>query len=895
MSAANRSNPHLAMIGLKRAAGRRSLLVTDSVAARRASARFEQFISKLAHRKFGEMPSPLCVIALCAIAFDVPAREDQLLSYLQALPQLRTWGDREYVTWENDGQTHRRVPSVFTLLAIRSVDLSSVDWRGVLAQVERTLARCYPFADSVPIGRRIQAVLRDGLAFLEYGLPRPLFAHLAGEIPWTPLPSSVWERRDGALPAGQGQDADAASLSVASAAVVETIYEGEAPLTGGWFVQQLHSVCNELVRPGVKRSNRRIRTVLVSRLHDLSKQLDEAGPVEALLLGWALDIVTFGSARRADPTVKTLSNYLKAAVKPLHAAMSQRRQHPLSLRLEQWKELFEGLLDAHADALLRPALASFQRYMVRAHDAEALPWLFRGSADVRTPRPNILWEHEFAAIPWLLTNMLHDERSLQQTTVWLEVLRTGGLRFGELIQLELRSLAVLEGGSVRIAVSAARGRPGLKTDAARRVIEICEPSAATAIRCWFDRRTEEASSRDELLFGDPHRPASVYRLAACYGALAQAIKEASGDASITVHAIRHTFATIRVEAALLASMSEFSEIRRLEELRVQMGHAELSTTLMTYCHLYEDVLRVCMDTLLERSEMPAQAAAKWTLHGRETEKDYAQTLESCAAKFRSRDRRRPDWSAWSELHCRTRPAAADRQTAESAFAAPSLAQKPLTLQCVHDIAADWSAGMELRRIQLRSGHTTEIVSAVVRELESACVQVRIARRARKPVSNGWERWFKEESNLRRLDSARWRAAITVLENTLTQSSSTPVGAWLQACAGVGIDAHHPALRDVLGFLLEVGFGAEMFVIRASAPSKIGPISDAFVDVFASCAQTELVTARRGKPSDYVQILTRPVHGNVVARPASSDMKTLRGLLLLATAYQNVTLIMKEPK
>jgi hypothetical protein len=365
------------------------------------------------------------------------------------------------------------------------------------------------------------------------------------------------------------------------------------------------------------------------------------------------------------------------------------------------------------------------------------------------------------------------------------------------------------------------------------------------------------------------------------------MKQVTGDPDITVHATRHTFASTEVERSLLDGMMDFKEVRGLDRLRVRMGHADPRTTLMTYCHLYEDVLRECIDMAIQQLGMSVRAVAEWIVPGAGKAHERKQCLKRVAARFRQEKRRKPAWTAMGEM-IKSVALMGPFERADAAIGKKALSEpKRLTLDCVHHIAKDWAAKMNPERIHLRSGHPIEVVNKVIGELETACEQVHRARHARKAVGPEWVSWLADEVNLSRLGSDRWAPAMKLLESEVDEAQSVPLTGWLQACAGIGIDGGQPSLAQVLLFLSRAKFGVENFVIRGIDHTQIERVSDVFMDAFTRCAQTELVKARGDKPAGYVQILTRPARPEALAASATSDMKTLRALMLLGLAYQNV--------
>lgn len=861
------------------AEGRGSIAATHTPASRAASARFEEFLKSALHHRPEVMQSPALAVAVSAICFDAIPDRVSLLRYLSGMAARLTFQGAQYVSWEIDGYIHRRRLSALTLLAAQKLDLSSVKWEVVLSELDRKLAQDYVFAKSLAIEDRIDAVLADGLCYWHDRLPRPLVFHLTKVNPMCALSDSVWQRRSGVRAGARTCEPSRDAQDEIGAAVVDALYQGRQPLSGAWFVDRLRGICEDLMTAGIRRSSAGVKDQLVNRLNSLAAQLEDAGPIEALLLDWALDILEFGSAKKEDPSIKTIYLYLNAAARPLYAAMSRLKQHPFSISAAEWRTIYENLLITDQDPVLLPALASFHRFLVRAHDFEPIPHVFRTATGVRAPRANMLWPHEIEGLPAAITHHLDDDRAIAQTTVLAELLLATGLRFGEATRLELGSITLGEGNSLRIHVAARPGEPNLKTGAARRIVEVVDQKLSAVIRPWIERRYREAASSSEFLFQDPHHPDRVYQLGKCYRALSLALKQVSGDDELTVHATRHTYVSLEVERILGDQSGDFSEINPLQTLRVRVGHTDSRTTLATYAHLYEDALRDAQDRDLMKLRLRTEDVARWT--------------GTSGACLRQRKRRHPDWTPWEALmqSASLPPPVLTEPTNSPTVIYPP--PKQIDIESVLKIAEDWSAGLASDGIALRCGLAPPVVREIIEQLEYGCGLVRSRRRKSGGAHLSHVQWFVEKASISRLDTPRWMSVVSAIDRAVASRPTLEVESWLTACRGSGIDGTHRATAPLLHLFKDAEYGADMFVLRGSQNDLFQAAALTFAGVFGVDAQAELVPSRDGRPEAYIQVLTRPANGRRTVASACCDMRTLRGLLICVRAYQRKRIEMGE--
>lgn len=856
--------------------GVQDILITHTDETAFAAARFDRFVSAVTSQAqaFRSLSAWDQLIA-CVIAFEATCVED-LEPLLQALRTPLQLGDGYYVSW-NQGEEVRRVKlCVLTLAARERVSTWEVCWDALIDRFSRSCGNLYSFAEVTRIDTRLTSMFDDRVAWCFLHLPMPLVSHLLGVVRMTLLPDSAWLRRFGQHEPELISNANPdAGLEPVEEAVVEILYSGRSQLSGAWFVDELVNICSGLAGPGVSMSDARAWAELSRRLNSLAAKLEQAGPAEALLLGWALDIATFGTARKKSPRVKTLSNYLRSGVRRIHAALRESGNHPLSLTDQEWDELFMTIEESGRDDLtLRPALASFQRYMVRSLDVAPIPRLWRVRTEVAAPKASVIWRYEFDAMNPVLDQMTSDPRMRDQLTVWTALLRTTSLRFGELAGLQMRSIQ-LHNRAIEIQVAPHRGHRPLKTAAARRILPIHDPQAIQVIRDWFERRKLEGADASAYLFGDPKDGRRLYRLGASYRIYSSALKLATSDPTMSIHGTRHAFLSIAAEDAFL-SLDALAQVNPFHRLAVLAGHEHESTTLRTYVHLVEGSLRFFTDRAIQPYLRRYADTARWLNLSADTVRQRHHRLKGRA------------WSPWAEIEkrfCNPGQSPVD-SVASSAPAERDIRTRPVTLfKQFMQIASDLLGGHS----EAATGARNSVDLLAVSRVRNSILTTALA-------SNGGKAdlvALASRLNFSRLNRKIWDAAINALEQP---EARVAVGALYPALRGVGIDVEtaSTSLLPALDVLKSCGFSAAQFVLRyanlkeATTPMPLPAMKTVrrFSSAFGATPQIEAVSVRRSRSPAYLLLLTGPAPKGRPAPPARSDIASLRTISMCASAFDH---------
>lgn len=860
-----------------------------------ADLRFTSFVRSIATGKAFRSLDIAERVVMCSIAFDGILTKQDLVHYLGALSDAQTWGSRSYVTWSISGRCLRRAPSSMTLISFAPLRGMQIDWEVVVDKMGQTLQKQYSFNQLIPCHQALDSVLDDCQAWLYLRLPNPLFAHVRGDVEMTALPSACWHRRfqlqrDPILAVKERSSAGEDLQEVASR-VVETLWAGVYQSGAAEFLLELKTLCRDLTGTGIRLSNEKAWKKVVSRLELLGQKMQDKGPYEALLLGWVLDIAVRGTARKANPVVATLAKYLQSAAERLHCALRAANKSPLAMCTEDWDGFFRKLIgESDDDPALAPSLASFQRYLVSALDAEPLPWLFAPKSSHRLPRANVVWPHEFEALREALPAFTQNTRIVHQLETWNAILAATSLRLGELLGLLLRSIQD-HGSSMEIVIE--RG----KTPSARRIVQITRPESIVVIRGWVSNRRIEATRSDELLFGHAHSGDRVYMLGTCYHVFSQALKHVCRDATVTIHTTRHTYLSVGVERAI-EGMDVFHEINPLLGLSTSAGHAHVFTTMTTYAHLYEDVLRNWTDAAVAQVPISHASVATWT--GKK-----ANTVRQKACRTIS-----GQWNGWTEIRRRAELLQPDSRVAAarpSNDGIVSNANSSAPASTICHVIADHCNGHSAEASSLRNVTSRDSVNKIVAGFHRLNNLVPRGAASYPDVCQAAHishKWIKNNLSFARLDRPTWVNALRLLDTAEWRDRSKISARWAAAVSGPGIALHdQEAVTTLLQLLSAAGVPVNWFVIRLtdvasgvahkedSISRAVDAASQPFSRVYEASPQVEKLASKQGARTmrfrSYALLLSSPSPEGKAAPPALCDMKALRAFCFAAATHASI--------
>lgn len=851
-----------------------SILATSATAD--AADRFDQFITRILEKRDHFLESPELLIVALSTAFEALTNETDLRAFLNQLSEASHWGGGEYVTWTRERSIARRCISPLLRIAKQNIPVQTTDWNAAVDRFAEVVSNLYPRKKKMRSASRLSSVFMDAQCWLYANLPMPHVAHVTGAVPLTHLPDSAWYRRFQMPVPELKDDSQDKVVEETEERTVEALFSNELQLSGFWYIEQLEKVAQGLTSTGSNVSDAKAWQIVSQRLSDLSLELQDCGPVEALIFGWALDIATFGTSRKVNPRVATLSRYMYSAAGRLHKKLREKQSHPLSLTHDGWKMFFEELInESPTDQSLRAALSSFHRYLCRMLGADFIPWLYDDrNHSKQPPRANIIWQHEFDRVHSILRHLSEDQRLVSQLDVWCALTRDSTLRFGELVGLQLRSIHIDE-DCIELEVAPHRGRHPLKTHAARRSLRITNPASVDCIRSWLRRREVEAAAPDDFLFGDPHRPERIYHLGKCYRLFNKALKQATGDVTVSMHITRHAYISVALDKALTEIGVKFSEVNPIHRIKIAAGHSAEWTTIESYGHLSEDSLRIQIDRQIESRFRSCAAAARWTGL---TEENLRQKKHRHSPK---------GWKPWhavqSEAHAqppKTKASAADLPIQQTT------APPAITCQTVCHVLADLEYGYDYPSVVSRCGVPDHLVSRI-QTITKSLKLLDGNKTLDEPIVCRFDR----------LCSQVWNRFISHVSQLDTEQICAVIESWRRCTRGLMLSLDQPSkARPLLRALRDSGIPLTRLVVRVSRKPSSAPTPTPTTEnnrtldkalallaqVYNGSPQVEQMSPRRGRPLVYLQLFTTTLTGSACAAPAACDMSSLNGAMVVSS-------------
>jgi integrase len=838
-----------------------SLAPTPSAAP--AAQRFGTFIKKVLDSLAAKTWNDAQLTVACSVAFEMLRPED-LLPFLSHLQEAKTLDGKVYVSWPSMDSTRRREISAFTLLAFSRCH-SAVDWAAEISAFDQSISLAYEFGSMFRRWRNLATVFQDLQAWAYIHMPMVLAANHLNILPITQLRDAAWLRRyDLQLPntsdlTSTGQN----EFRKIEGEILEVVIESPSPLSGFWLVEDLAKICAGITGVGVSISDARAWRTLVLRLNRISRELRKAGPIEALMVGWAVHLVRFGSARKATPKVGTLARNLSAALVPIYTVIRSTKTHPLDLSTDRWCELLEQLIQSRTgDSVFRSAIVSFHSFLIRAIDAEPQYWLFSKLDSEHIPRANVIWPKEIDALPGILMREANDERLGQQVVTWALLLTSMPLRISELKWMRLSDFEVID-DQLELHVVSRRFAGSGKTAAASRTSYTRNARCISALLRWRERREKEGAELGELLFGDPHESEKIFRMGASYSLLNHCLKIVTGDEDFSSHLCRHTVISVALEQSILDS-GNYQEINPIHRIQVQAGHRSAETTIRTYFHLPEHCWRYWFDDALKKIDVTYKSIEPW-----------AEVSASTLAQRRHRARD-PNWSPIDvvrEAAVAHFPDTCLSQTARNFFPLRAASTRTLDLANCIRVSRDLNSGHDLGSATLRNSLSDLDGRNIAQAFDEVNTQLE---------SN------KVKIDFSRLDRSSWAFVCKVATSQSLDDLCRLTDYWLSAVRSGNIAlSERSGTPQFLSVLKKCGVGVERMVVRVNGDPWTAPKNEfavteahaAFDFAYGISPQFETSSPRRGRPTCYLQVLTKPTSPNRVVAASHNDTQTLNALML----------------
>jgi integrase len=216
------------------------------------------------------------------------------------------------------------------------------------------------------------------------------------------------------------------------------------------------------------------------------------------------------------------------------------------------------------------------------------------------PKPRAQWVPANCvtrAAEWIDGSALGDRLVCDIAALQILLGSSAPFRPTELQRLRLRNVSFLaDGKQVEVEIVALPGTDGLKTEAGTRRVMINDTKVAMRLLRWCEARRNQGAPESGFVFADANDDSKLYRPYAVRAAILRVLKAATGDPSMTVYALRHSWISREMEHLLMTD--SIVDFNRLMHLADAAGHVSPATSIYFYSHQYEIALRSFMTSIL---------------------------------------------------------------------------------------------------------------------------------------------------------------------------------------------------------------------------------------------------------------------------------------------------------
>lgn len=550
---------------------------------------------------------------LCALAYESLMSPSDLISFLTASDKPILAGKKVLISWVNDlGEVQRRVLSDRSQIALSRFSDTKTNWDLKLTELKSFLIQKYPDANRFRSSDLVQIVCTDSQAWNYHVVPKLCLGYLSGELGGKLLPidrlSIFLELRactSSVCEAPSQSEID--SFDGARAVYSDRFFDTEEPTFSAANLESLQAIFSEENSGNsIRISEFRQRAQLIERVNAAALAIAKTGSaIDALLLGWAIYLINEGSLRLSNPTARTICAYFRIAPS-ISRAFSALRLRPIELTQDQWEEFFNELKQQSSGPALA-ALQSFHMFVVAQLGIDPVAHMCTAHNRASNIRASFVSQSEFLQCLQMADSISLDERICSSVRAILTIGYSVPIRINEIQGLHICDVKVYP-GIVEIHFSPKRSEARGKSIAARRTMKVSDPTLIKHLAGWLKRRKNDLALDDDPLFGDPHG-SGLYQFGLCVHLVNKILKSVCKDPEASFHDFRHAWATRNI--VNLTDSTSPSELS-IDELRVQIGHAPQSTTIIeSYFHCHDIVLRRAVDAYLEKFDITSSAAAFW--------------------------------------------------------------------------------------------------------------------------------------------------------------------------------------------------------------------------------------------------------------------------------------------
>lgn len=502
--------------------------------------------------------------------------------------------DRACIEWRvsDEERTDRRALCAFTALEFPGF-ASAPDEE--LTALEAFLGSL-PDYQSVPATDRLVELERDLACWAVQRLPKPLWAHVVGLRPMTPLARHHAAMADASGVPIVALDEVAVARRAEAADMLDTAVAAEREADTSWIVDMAVKVFSVSERETEAETlDRWGRELLALRSH-----VEQGDVPSAVVIAWQFDLVESGTLTKIDAPPQTRARYARVASVRLWKMLSA-----LPSDIQKWQpdEMSAGYLSMMSDPTckdlsgLGAAISGFQAF---AHEVFGIePSRLGLHKLIPDPVPRAQWIPRSAidrAIRWTDEDTEGDPLLTKIVGLMILLGYSAPFRLSEVRWIRLSNIARTSDGALEIEITGLSGSSRLKSPAATRRVLITDAAIVTRIEALVTQREDEGALSDSLLFAAPFDDMAPYRPHAVHLTLLRLLKQATGDTAMTFYALRHTAISDAMEELL--SSSSVTNNNRLIQLADWAGHEVPVTTLKFYSHWFEFALRIQIDSNL---------------------------------------------------------------------------------------------------------------------------------------------------------------------------------------------------------------------------------------------------------------------------------------------------------
>ena len=399
-----------------------------------------------------------------------------------------------------------------------------------------------PQYQSVPAKDRLVELERDLACWSVLRLPKPLWAHVCGLRPMTPI-----SRHQAAMADVTGVplvvlDETAVARRAEAADMLDTAVLAGRKAETSLLVEMAVGVFS--IRDGETEAvtlNRWGRELLALR-----SRVEEGDVASAVVISWQFDLVESGTLTKIDAPPKTRARYARVASIRLWKVLST-----LHADIQKWSsdELSAGYLSMMSDpsckdlSALGAAISGFQAFADEALWIEPSPLGLHRLIPESVPRAQ--WIPKSAidrAIRWIDEDTKGDPLLNEIAALMILLGYSAPFRLSELRWIRLSNIALTSDGMAEIEITALSGISRLKSRAATRRVLIADPAIVARINAFVRKREDEGSPSNSLLFAGAVDDMTPYRRHAVHltlSPIAQTSDWESDDDFLCVASYRH--------------------------------------------------------------------------------------------------------------------------------------------------------------------------------------------------------------------------------------------------------------------------------------------------------------------------------------------------------------------